>query len=68
MKLFEWTGSRWIIALSKSKGQISIKDKEKSKKIELIEKTKDSRLFKIVMEKFPDADLVDVILNKDGDK
>ena len=68
LKLFEWTGSRWIIALSKSKGQISIKDKEKSKKIELIEKTKDSRLFKIVMEKFPDADLVDVILNKDGDK
>ena len=27
-KLFEWTNERWIITLSKSKGEISIKDKK----------------------------------------
>ena len=36
LKLFEWTGERWIITFSKTKGEISIKEKEKNKKIEII--------------------------------
>ncbi len=28
-KLFEWTGERWIIAFSKQKGQMTVKDKKK---------------------------------------
>ena len=59
-KLFEWTGQRWIITFSKSKGNISIKEKELNKKIELIEKAKQSELFKKILEKFPDANLVNV--------
>ena len=31
-KLFEWTGERWIITLSKLKGQVSVKDKQKNVK------------------------------------
>ena len=61
LKLFEWTGNRWIITFSKSKGQISIKEKEKNKKIKLIEKAKESNLFKTFSQKFSDVDLVDVI-------
>jgi len=61
LKLFEWTGNRWIITFSKSKGQISIKEKEKNKKIELIEKAKKSDLFKMFSQKFSDVDLVDII-------
>jgi len=38
LKLFEWTGDRWIITLSKSKGELSIKDKQKNKKIQNIKK------------------------------
>ena len=39
LKLFEWTGQRWIITLSKTKGQISIKDKELKNKNQLIERS-----------------------------
>ena len=35
LKLFEWTGQRWIITFSKTKGEMSKKDKEKEKKIKL---------------------------------
>ena len=66
-KLFEWTGQRWIITFSKSKGNISIKEKELNKKIELIEKAKQSELFKKILEKFPDANLVNVDKIKNED-
>ena len=29
LKLFEWTSERWIITFSKTKGEISIKEKKK---------------------------------------
>ena len=62
-KLYDWTNKRWIITFSKSKGQISVKEKEKNLKKELIDKAKQSELYKKVMETFPDAELVDVKLN-----
>ena len=61
LKLFEWTGERWIITLSKTIGEISIKEKEKNKKIEFINQGKDTQIYKNVLEKFPDAKLIDVI-------
>ena len=67
LKLFEWTDQRWIITLSKIKGEISIKEKEKNKKIDVIKKAKNSELYKIVLNTFPDANLVDVIPKKDED-
>ena len=63
IKLFEWTNQRWIITLSKTKGEMSIKDKEKNKKNELFKKVKNEQLYKQVLEKFPDASLVDVSEN-----
>ena len=65
LKLFEWTRQRWIIAFSKTKGEISVKEKEKNKKIELLEESKKSNIYKNVLEKFPDASLVDVIIKKE---
>ena len=65
-KLFEWTGERWIITFSKLKGQMSVKDKEKNVKKQLIDEMKNSEIFKSVMDKFPDAELIDVNSNKDG--
>ncbi len=67
LKLFEWTGQRWIITLSKQKGEITIKEKEKNKKIELIKKTKDTKLYKNVLEKFPDANLIDITSDQEKD-
>ena len=59
-KLFEWTKERWIITLSKSKGDLSIREKKENKKKILIEKAKQTEIYKNFMENFPDAELVDV--------
>ena len=65
LKLFEWTGERWIITLSKVKGEISVKEKKQNIKNEMIKKAKNSKLFKKIIEKFPDANLVEVISKKE---
>ena len=67
-KLFEWTGERWIITFSKIKGEISFKEKENNKKIKLIKEAKKSNLYKTMIEKFPDAELIDVKNNKKKEK
>jgi len=59
-KLFEWTKERWIITLSKSKGDPSIREKKENEKKILIEKAKQTEIYKNFMENFPDAELVDV--------
>tara|TARA_Y100000816_G_scaffold143085_1_gene101451 strand:- start:637 stop:2289 length:1653 start_codon:yes stop_codon:yes gene_type:complete len=67
-KLFEWTNKRWIISFSKNKGEISIKDKEKNKHMELIENAKKSDLYIKMLDHFSDAELVDVMpIKKDND-
>ena len=63
-KLFEWTNERWIITLSKMKGDMSIKERQDNKKKRLINKVKRSELYKEVLNKFSDASLVDVISDK----
>jgi DNA polymerase-3 subunit gamma/tau len=63
-KLYEWTRERWIITFSKSKGEISVKEKQKNKKDELMKEVKSLEIYKKVMEKFPDAELIDVKLNE----
>ena len=67
-KLFEWTDERWIITFSKFKGEMSVKEKQKNKKDELINEVKNSEIYKMVMKKFPDAELLDVKLKKKKDK
>ena len=66
-KLFEWTSERWIITFSKSKGEMSVKEKQKNKREELINEVKNSEIYKTIIEKFPDAELTDVKLNKKED-
>ena len=60
LKLYEWTDNRWIITLSKTKGQPSKKENEVNLKKELIENVKNSSIYKSILEKFPDAELIDV--------
>ena len=66
-KLFEWTNERWIITFSKSKGEMSVKEKQKNKKEELINDVKNLEIYKNIMKQFPDAELLDVKLNKEED-
>ena len=60
LKLYEWTNNRWIITLSKTKGQPSKKELEVNLKKELIESVKNSSIFKDILKKFPDAELINV--------
>ena len=63
-KLFEWTNNRWIITLSKTKGQPSKKETEINQKKELIENFKDSFVYKHILKKIPDAELIEVKVNQ----
>mgnify|MGYP000558588306 CR=1 FL=1 len=64
-KLFEWTAERWIITFSKSKGEMSVKEKQLNNKKLLIDEAKSSEAYKNIIENFPDAELIDVKLRKD---
>jgi len=67
LKLYGWTKNRWIITLSKTKGQPSKKETEVNLKKELIENVKNSLIYKNILEKFPDAELIDVKVNERKD-
>ena len=59
-KLFEWTNERWIITFSQLKGERSIKDQQKNIKEKLIDDSKNSEIYKDVINNFPDAELINV--------
>jgi DNA polymerase-3 subunit gamma/tau len=59
-KLFEWTNERWIITFSQLKGERSVKDQQKNIKEKLIEDSKNSGIYKDVINNFPDAELINV--------
>tara|TARA_B100000029_G_scaffold476380_1_gene520475 strand:+ start:58 stop:1734 length:1677 start_codon:yes stop_codon:yes gene_type:complete len=61
-KLNEWTGQRWIIALSKKTGQPSKKQNKDIEKSKIIEDAKNQEFYKKILELFPDAELTDVKL------
>jgi len=67
-KLYEWTNKRWIITLSKTKGLPSKKETEVNLKKELIESVKNSSIYKNILDKLPDAELIDVKTNEKEDK
>ena len=60
LKLFEWTKVRWIITFSKIQGEKSVKEKKISIKKLIMNKAKESQLYKVVLEKFNDAELIDI--------
>jgi len=68
LKLFEWTNERWIITFSKAKGEISFNEKEQIKKNNFVTKAKETELYKDMIKKFPDANLINVIKKDDQKK
>ena len=68
LKLYEWTGERWIISFSKEIGQLSVKQRENDKNKKLIDDIKKTQLYNDLMKKFPDAYLNDVTSYEDDDK
>jgi len=68
LKLFNWTNERWIITLSKLKGDLTIREKEEEKKNNLLIKVKELDIYKEVLKKFPDASLINVELQKKNEE
>ncbi len=65
-KLYEWTGYRWIITISKKKGELSKRDKEIEIKKNYIKDAKKEKIYKTVIEKFSDAELIDIEVIEDS--
>ena len=59
-KLLEWTNKRWIITLSKLKGAPSLRENQVNLKKDLMENIKKLPSYKIVLNEFPDAELIDI--------
>ena len=66
LKLFEWTNERWIITFSKKNGQPSKKQRNEINKKQLLLEAKKSEAYKKMLEKFPDAELIDVEIKDVG--
>ena len=59
-KLFDWTGERWIILLSKKTGQKSIKEIKTEDDDDKLQDLKHSQNFKNAIDLFPDLEVVSV--------
>ncbi len=59
-KLFDWTGERWIITLSKKQGELTKKQIKVKNKKDMLENAKKTKTYKKIKEIFDDAELVDV--------
>jgi len=67
-KLYNWTNKRWIISLSKKDSAISKKQEEQINKKKLFEDAKKSKVYKKVLETFPDAELINIEVYEDKDE
>ena len=59
-KLYNWTKNRWIISLSKEKGEISTKEKKIKIKNEIMINYKKSKEYSNLVKLIPDIELIDL--------
>jgi DNA polymerase-3 subunit gamma/tau len=59
-RLTEWTGRRWIVALSSEEGQPTLKEKADAEARERLTGVRADPLVRAVLERFPGAQIVDV--------
>jgi len=58
--LYEWTGKRWIISLSKEESAKTFYQQKIDEKEKMLSNEKNSKVFKEMSSIFPDSDLIDV--------
>jgi len=64
-KLFNWTGKRWVITLSKEKGQPTYQETKLKKKQTYFEEAIKTNVYKKMLEAIPDAKLITVEENEE---
>ena len=62
-KLLEWTGNRWVITLSKEKGQESFSKLQDIKRKEFLNREKKGEVYKKFKNIFSDGELLEIIKN-----
>ena len=59
-KLVEWTGNRWVITLSKEKGNRTFFETQNINKEKLLHNEKEGKIYKNIKKIFSDAELLEV--------
>jgi len=59
-KLADWTGRRWMVAVSAETGMPSLRAQAETRKAELKDGVRDDPLVQAVLQRFPGAEIVDV--------
>jgi len=59
-KLLEWTGKRWVITLTKEKGEPTFYEKKINKKKQLLDCEKKGEVYKKLKAVFSDAELIEI--------
>ena len=59
-KLLEWTGRRWVISLTKDKGQKTFSETSTIRQKENLEEEKKEQVYKKFKDIFSDAELIEV--------
>ena len=67
-KLAEWTGRRWMVALSSQPGEPTLRQRLEAREREKRQSAADHPLVRTVLDRFPGARIVDVRARADGDQ
>jgi DNA polymerase-3 subunit gamma/tau len=65
-RLFEWTGRRWVVAVSSQQGEATLHERAKARDAERLTGAAAHPLVRAVLEQFPGAAIVDVRDNAPG--
>jgi len=63
-KLYFWTSKRWMISLSKEKGEPTYQETKSSLKKKEFYDTKKTETYEKILKNFPDAELISIEENK----
>ena len=59
-RLLEWTGERWLVAVSPAAGEQSIAERRDVERRDALEDAKGQPLVRAILARFPGAEIVDV--------
>ncbi len=59
-KLEQWTPDRWVVAVSEEQGEAPIAEQKAEQRQSLFREARENETVQAVLEKFPDAEIVDV--------
>jgi DNA polymerase-3 subunit gamma/tau len=59
-RISDWTGKRWIVAVSSQEGQTPVREVAKAKQAEQIEDVRENPIVKSVLATFPGAEIIEV--------